>query len=151
MTAETTIDLNNSSRDELLTHARDDLGLKVPGNISKADLQQLIAAQTGDVVDSAQRPDATQEQLAAMKEIRKQKTVRIRVFENPKHKGRVPVSVNGIEFTIKPGAEVEVPECVVEVLRNAVATEYSQMTGDDGSIRTVASQSQQFPFEVLRA
>lgn len=42
------------------------------------------------------------------------------------------VGVNGVVYQIRRGEEVEVPESVVAVLRNAVATRYVKVTRSDG-------------------
>ena len=50
----------------------------------------------------------------------KEKMVKIHLFkDNKNYNGDVFVSVNGRTFQIQRGVEVEVPECVAEVLRNS--------------------------------
>ena len=48
----------------------------------------------------------------------KEKTVKIRLPLTRTEKDDVPVGVNGRKWLIKRGVDVEVPECVAEVLRN---------------------------------
>lgn len=49
-----------------------------------------------------------------------EKMVKIRLFKDKKaYKDDVFVGVNGRTWQIKRGVEVEVPECVAEVLRNS--------------------------------
>ena len=49
-----------------------------------------------------------------------EKMVKIRLFkDNKAYTEDVFVGVNGRTFQIKRGVEVEVPECVAEVLRNS--------------------------------
>lgn len=48
----------------------------------------------------------------------KQKTVKIRIPRTKKDQEDVPVWVNNDSWLIKRGVEVEVPECVAEVLRH---------------------------------
>lgn len=48
-----------------------------------------------------------------------EKTVKIRIPRDRKDQSDVFVSVNERTWLIKRGEEVEVPECVAEVLRNA--------------------------------
>ena len=48
----------------------------------------------------------------------KEKTVTIRLPLTRAEKDDVPVGVNGRTWLIKRGVDVEVPECVAEVLRN---------------------------------
>ena len=52
----------------------------------------------------------------------KEKMVKIHLFkDNKNYNGDVGVAVNGRPFQIQRGVEVEVPECVAEVLRNSEA------------------------------
>jgi hypothetical protein len=57
----------------------------------------------------------------------------------------VPVSVEGVQFLIKRGEEVEVPMEVAHALKIACETQYVQIKNDDGSIdleeRSVPSYS----------
>lgn len=48
----------------------------------------------------------------------KEKTVKIRIPRTSAKEGDVPVWVNERSWMIKRGVEVEVPECVAEVLRH---------------------------------
>ena len=48
----------------------------------------------------------------------KEKTVKIRIPKTKEESGDVFVSVNQRTFQIQRGVEVEVPECVAEVLRH---------------------------------
>lgn len=54
---------------------------------------------------------------------KKEKTVKIRIPRTNKEQGDVFVSVNERTWQIKRGVEVEVPECVKEVLDNAADAE----------------------------
>ena len=47
-----------------------------------------------------------------------EKLVKIRIPRSRKDQGDVVVRVNERTWLIKPGVEVEVPECVVEVLQH---------------------------------
>lgn len=50
----------------------------------------------------------------------KEKMVKIHLFkDNKNYNGDVFVGVNGRTFQIQRGVDVEVPECVAEVLRNS--------------------------------
>ena len=53
-----------------------------------------------------------------MAEAAKEKTVKIRVPRTKADQEDVPVWVNDRSWIIKRGVEVEVPECVAEVLRH---------------------------------
>lgn len=54
----------------------------------------------------------------------KRKTITIHAGEGTAGREDVPVFVNGFGFNIKRGKPVDVPIEVVEVLRNAVTTQY---------------------------
>lgn len=50
----------------------------------------------------------------------KEKMVKIHLFkDNKNYNGDVFVAVNGRTFQVQRGVDVEVPECVAEVLRNS--------------------------------
>ena len=50
-----------------------------------------------------------------------EKMVKIRLFKDGgKYKHPVPVGVNGKQYLVQRGVEVEVPESVAEVLRNSM-------------------------------
>ena len=64
------------------------------------------------------------------------KTVRIRLFQdNSRYKGDLFVSVNGVNYKIRRGVEVEVPAAVAEVL------EHSQMQDERTAARIAAAES----------
>ena len=49
-----------------------------------------------------------------------EKNVRIRLFkDNSRYKGDLFVSVNGVNYKIRRGVEVEVPPAVAEVLKHS--------------------------------
>jgi hypothetical protein len=51
-----------------------------------------------------------------------EKMVKIRLFKDGgKYKHPVPVGVNGKQYLVQRGVEVEVPESVAEVLNNSMA------------------------------
>lgn len=51
-----------------------------------------------------------------------EKMVKIRLFkDNNRYKAPVPVGVNGKQYLVQRGVEVEVPESVAEVLHNSMA------------------------------
>ena len=50
-----------------------------------------------------------------------EKNVRIRLFkDNSRYKGDLFVSVNGVNYKIRRGVEVEVPPAVAEVLEHSI-------------------------------
>ena len=59
------------------------------------------------------------ETKTATEKVAKEKTVKIIIPLTRTEKNDVYVGVNGRTWLIKRGVEVEVPECVVEVLRNS--------------------------------
>jgi hypothetical protein len=59
------------------------------------------------------------ENKTATEKVAKEKTVKIILPLTRTEKNDVSVGVNGNTWLIKRGVEVEVPECVAEVLRNS--------------------------------
>ena len=65
-----------------------------------------------------------------------EKNVRIRLFkDNSRYKGDLFVSVNGVNYKIRRGVEVEVPPAVAEVL------EHSQMQDELTAARIAAAEN----------
>ena len=57
-----------------------------------------------------------------------EKNVRIRLFkDNSRYKGDLFVSVNGVNYKIRRGVEVEVPPAVAEVLEHSPVS-YTHLT-----------------------
>lgn len=69
--------------------------------------------------------------------------VTINIAKERGNAGDVFVGVNGVGYQIKRGANVDVPESVVEALRNAITVEYDPDTMEP---REVLS----YPFSVVR-
>ena len=64
------------------------------------------------------------------------KNVRVRLFkDNSRYKGDLFVSVNGVNYKIRRGVEVEVPPEVAEVL------EHSQMQDERTAARIAAAEN----------
>lgn len=67
---------------------------------------------------------------------KQQKSVRIRLFQdNGRYKGDLFVSVNGVNYKIRRGVEVQVPPEVAEVLEN------SQMQDERTAARIAAAEN----------
>lgn len=137
-----------ASWNELQAKAKE-LGLDVPRGTTKEALRDLVGKQLGVTVNALDAKDENGPEVEKnLAEQRKQRRVKIRIHEQPNQPSRVPVCVNGVTWTMKAGAVVEVPESVVEVLRNAVQTHIHQ-TEQDGKIITHTRDGLQFPFEIL--
>jgi hypothetical protein len=80
-----------------------------------------------------------------------QKLIKIRIPSTETQKDPVPVGVNGYTYLIKRDHTVEVPESVVEVLNNAVATLYDQKEREDGNegMELVPYDALRFPFQTF--
>lgn len=146
------IDVNTATKAELIDYARDELGLGVDSSKTKAEIQDLVSKQLGQTVDAD--PDAPAEESpvesAERAKLNAQQRIKIRIFESPEHPTRIFIGVNGVSFVIKPGAIVEVPESVVEVLRNAQKTTYRQVDTDRGT-EMKQQLAQSYPFEIISA
>ena len=53
-----------------------------------------------------------------------EKTYKIKINTDPNDPRPVQVAVQGVQYVVERGVEVEVPERIVEVLRNAVEIRY---------------------------
>ena len=74
--------------------------------------------------------------------------IRIEMQENEPHD--VKVGVNGIVFQIRRGVTVTVPACVVEVLRNAVATKLTIVPNYPKADDFIWSDAGMFPMQILK-
>lgn len=66
------------------------------------------------------------------KTLRAQKHVKIMIPSTETDRDPVVVSVNGYVYMIKRDASVEVPEAVVEALKNAILIQFAQKRREDG-------------------
>lgn len=79
----------------------------------------------------------------------KKATIQIHKDSNKYAIDPVPVSVNGIQFTIRRGVNVEVPVEVIEVLEHARETQYESVMNSDMSTTMVPRDVLSYPFSVL--
>lgn len=150
MEANTQIDINTATRDDLVEYAREELGLDVRKNISKSEVLQLVAKQLGvEVTPDSEAPEPGKVVSMKQRELNKQERVRVRIYEHEDLPSRVQVGVNGVMYTIVPGAIVSVPRAVVEVLRNAQRFTYRQFTGAEGKPEMRKAVGNAYPFEIV--
>lgn len=62
----------------------------------------------------------------------------------------VPVALNGIQYTIRRGEEVEVPVELLEVLDQAEEIRYEQVANRDGSVTMVPRKALSYPYQLIR-
>lgn len=62
----------------------------------------------------------------------------------------VPVALNGVQYTIRRGVEVEVPAALVEVLDQAEEIRYEQVRNADGSTTMVSRKALSYPYQIIR-
>lgn len=147
------IDLNTATAEECIKYAADNLGKRIAANAleatARAKLAEMIAEESGGVnplVAPAATPAGTNafidKVLDQMGPPEAEKRIRIKIFEDKFDKQPVPVGVNGIQFLIKRGLEVEVPAAVVNVLNDAVTTTYDPETME-------AFHTHTYPFQIL--
>ncbi len=71
--------------------------------------------------------------MAEKEPVKKEKTVKIKLHRDRKDQEDLFVSVNERTFIVKRGVEVEVPECVAEVIRNAEAMQQEAYDFEDAN------------------
>lgn len=132
------IDFENSTdKNEVIEYARI-LGLDPDGRLALDKIKELIrSALAENAVDTS---DAV-EQKAQYKFV----TVQIHKTEGDTGSDDVPVSVNGKTWLIKRGFDVQVPDFIVEVLKNAVKDVYEY---DTKTNKTSVRQVPAYPFSV---
>lgn len=145
------IDVNTASWAEMKEFAKEQ-GFKVPGNISKAALVDLITRQTGQKeavqVGGEANPEVSKLVARNLRDLRSQPKVEVFIHEDPRHPPRIPVSINGVRYTLKPGAWCKVPRAVADVLQNAVQGHISTHIDDQGRVQTTRRTALQFPFQM---
>jgi len=75
-------------------------------------------------IDNATVLDAPEKPAQRKPKAQAEKTYKIKINEDPLDPRPVQVAVQGVQYVVARGTEVEVPERVVEVLRNAVEIRY---------------------------
>lgn len=148
------IDLEVATKEELLEYANGELGMSIPEGLAVAGVKKRIKDELKklgqDVVESeAPAPAAPVVAKPAAKPapvnpFKVMRTIHIHKSSDDTGADQVFVSVNGKSFLIKRGEDVEVPEPVVEVLKNAVETHGYQ--DRDGNYHT--REVQAYPFMV---
>ncbi len=80
----------------------------------------------------------------------KQKKHKIMIPSTERDKGAVPVGINGYVYNIPRDKEVEVPEAVLEVLKNASYTVYTQKKREEGEgNELVGTEVRRFAFQSM--
>lgn len=76
---------------------------------------------------------------------------RIRIDETQNSNRQMPVYVfdNGLDMTIPRGVEVDVPQRIVDHLRNSKVKRRRQVDGEDGRPKTTFLEVLQYPFQVI--
>jgi hypothetical protein len=131
------MNLNTATKSDVIAYAND-LGVEV----AEGDTRQVIVDKIRTVLGEPAPQKISPELQSKPAEKPGVKMVKIRIAKSDKDsKYPVFVGVNGVGYAIKRGEAVEVPEPVVEALRNAVQVSYAE----DGT----SNESLVYPFEVL--
>lgn len=84
-------------------------------------------------------------------ELNLQKKVKLMIPSTEHDRQPVPVGINGYVFLIERDKEVQVPESVVQVLRDAKLTTYKQKKREDGEgNELIPIVSQRWAFQILQ-
>jgi len=136
----------SSSKAELVQYAKETHGVDVSALTKDAILSKLSDMEGKDYANMAE-PNASVKSSAHAK-LRKQKKIKIMIpsTEAPDGKDDVQVGVNGVLYLIKRDLEVEVPESVVGVLKNAVQTLYLQ---NEETGEMAARRVPSYPFSIV--
>jgi len=146
---DTPIDIHTATRDQLIEYGREELGLAIPKNANKDVARDAVAVALGvSVQTDLKQDDKVPVMTRNEAELNKQERVRLRILEGPDLPPRVQIGVNGVMYTIVPGAVVEVPKSVVGVLRNAYRTDYRQEVVE-GVPKMSERNSLAYPFEII--
>ena len=151
------IDIKTATRDELIAYAKDVKGMRVSGNIGTETLREKLI---GSPVDSpATEPEAT-EATPAPKAATAQKMVKIIIQETDDETGGddAYIGINGEidgkrvngKYQIQRGEEVEVPDYLVDILRNAKKTVYTtKVDRQTGQTSLLSREVLSYPFQIV--
>lgn len=159
-------ELESMQADELKSYGEQQHGIQFKARDTKPEvIDKIMAAENGGdpgKVDSGEmsgtagpNEDSDDEDFSIAEEEaagEKAERVRIKIHAGPGPDGNddVKVSVNGKMFQIKRDTEVNVPQGVLSVLRDAVTT-VTQLNGtyEDGSMKYTERQVPRFAVEVI--
>ena len=134
--------INKNSTVAEITKALQAEGFDAPEGAGKAELLELLGSITG--IDYT-KMSAPSKRKAPSKAQRKTVKIFIPSGETSANQGDVFVGHNGKGYQLKRDVEIDVPEEVVEVLRNAKQSVGIQ--NDDGSLQY--RQVMSYPFSVV--
>lgn len=128
------VDLEKMTVRELRAHARDKYGLNLPVGAS----EQMIR----DAIEEVKEQEVAKCPKGYY---------RIVVAKSPVKGGDrdVPVTVGEKRYLLKRGVEINAPEEVVEVLRNAIETRAEPRTDENGRTELVMYEVPSYPFSIL--
>jgi len=148
------IDIKTATRDELIAYAKDVKGMRVSGNIGTETLREKLI---GSPVDSTATETAS---TPAPKAATGPKMVKIIIQETDDETGGddAYIGVNGEidgkrvngKYQIQRGEEVEVPDYLVDILRNAKKTVYTtKVDRQTGQTSLVSREVLSYPFQIV--
>ena len=135
----------SSTKKELVEYLRERHGVDMPEATKDILLQK--AAELDDVdYEEMANPAKPLPATVAAKELASQSKTKIRIPTTDNSDGQQPVfvSVNGHAYVIQRDMDVDVPESVVEVLRNASTTSYKMIDNE-----MVPRDMLAYPFSVV--
>jgi hypothetical protein len=135
----------SSTKKELVEYLRERHGVDMPEATKDTLLQK--AAELDDVdYEEMANPAKPLPTTVAAKELASQSKTKIRIPSTDGSSGVQPVfvSVNGHAYVIQRDVDVDVPESVVEVLRNASTTSYKMIDN-----QMVPREMLAYPFSVV--
>ena len=150
------IEIAKATHPELLTFARDTLGLNLPPNTKIETLRaRITTAWDKDYITVPEETASAEPQqlgpkpqpATADQKGPKSGKVRIVITVTEEAGGNepVPVGVNGKVMLIPRGEEVDIPESYFEVLQHAIAHKYDALP--DGGMNPVPREVPLYPFQ----
>lgn len=136
---------SSSTKKELVEYLRDVHGVDMLDG-TKDDLLERISEIEGVDYRKQVKDTSAAFDTPEAKEVAASPRVKIFIPSNESDSGKAPVfaSVNGAAFLIKRDVEVEVPEPIVEVLRNAKQKTYKLVDGE-----MVMTEVPTYPFQIV--
>lgn len=142
-----TVQFETLTKPELLIYAKEELGIELPSNWSKAEVVARIKQETGDTSDAPGSGSASEgnEDKTPTKVV-----INIQDDAESEKINYHVVGLNGRNYQIKKGVDVTVPYGVYDILNNAIETVYTSVVRENGRRELVGKVRKRVPFSVIK-
>lgn len=152
MNDQTRFDVDGANHEQLMTFARNELGLGFPPNLSVDKLRERVRdklLELEGVPAAPPRRVTVVQDVIPLKDLPRDQTAVITIAEGDERAvNPVPVIVNGRRFDIRRGHCLRVPGYVETALHNAVETRYFRVNPDDLESPLLPRNVPSYPYQL---